>query len=602
MSKTQYPFSAVVGHEELKKAMLVNAVDPSIGGILIRGPRGTGKSTLARGLIDVFPEQSVVERCPYRCNPEQIWEDCPYCEEPVSKVTRQPSFANLPLGSSIDQVLGTIDLERVMSDEQVAFQPGILARAHRGILYVDEVNLLPDRLVDSILDVSESGWNHVERDGVSFEHPSDFILLGTMNPEEGSLRPQLSDRFGLCVDVNQVQDPDRRTTLVRRVQQFEKDPVSFYESWREQQEQLRQAVINAREILSEVELSSRQRRRISERALEENVDGHRTDIVASRTACALSAWEGEFKVSNDNLEMALNWSLAHRRNPGPDSPSPDRPSRRSSSTNGKDGSSQQRSHSKERETTSSGSGKQDQATLKGQAFETKDSTVNSNHVVPEIRYHRGLDQVRRKRPDYGRFSPVESIRAMIQRQFPGSVESRLEPQDVRFKARLRSDRLDLYVLDTSGSMLRGNTLGWLKGSMVRQLQSIGENRKISLIGFRANGAEVLLQPTDQISRAVNTVKTLQAGGNTPVSDGLKTALNLVGHIKNFVPRSQIHLYMMSDGRFEVDRSLRSIIYELVHQTVVHFIDTSTPDQKWGSMSELHKLTDSEYIDLSRRVA
>jgi Mg-chelatase subunit ChlI len=318
MQQTLFPFSAIVGQEEMKLALLVNAVDPSIGGVLIRGHKGTAKSTAVRGLAELLPPERVVARCAFRCHPEMSEDWCPACQERASKGEPIPvgdeatPVVELPLNASEDRVVGSLDIEVALKQGERAFQPGLLAAAHRGILYVDEVNLLEDHLVDILLDVAASGVNVVEREGIAYSHPARFLLVGTMNPEEGDLRPQLLDRFGLCVEVETATGREVRRAVVERALAFQRNADSFRQIWEEAQEALRSRIRQARH-----QVRSNQPNRdlidfVARVAEEVGVDGHRAEIAMLKTAVAAAALAGRSEPDLMELRDAMALALRHR--------------------------------------------------------------------------------------------------------------------------------------------------------------------------------------------------------------------------------------------------------------------------------------------------
>ncbi len=317
-----YPFVAFVGQDLLKLALLAIAVNPSIGGLLIRGEKGTGKSVVVRGLADVLPPIEVVADCPFNCDPHNPLLMCSRCHERYSRGEKLPTkkvkmkVVTLPIGATEDMVLGTIDIEKVLKEGERAFRPGILARANRNILYVDEINLLPDHLVDIILDAAAMGWNYIERENISFSHPARFILVGTMNPEEGDIRPQLLDRLSLCVDVRGINDPELRMEIIRRNIEFQRDPLSFRERYKEQTESLQKRIIYAKNIVNEVTIDSPLLFLIAELCRVLSVDGHRPDIVIAQTAKALAALEGRREVRPADIRIAAYMALVHRTRKG----------------------------------------------------------------------------------------------------------------------------------------------------------------------------------------------------------------------------------------------------------------------------------------------
>ena len=314
-----YPFSAIVGQEDLKLALLLNAISPEVGGVLVRGEKGTAKSTAVRALARLLPPIRVISGCPYSCDPESQNPECPAGPHPedASWEWRPVRLAELPVGASTDRLTGTLDIERALTQGEKAFEPGILASAHRGILYVDEVNLLSDHLVDLLLDVAAMGVNHVEREGVSVRHPSRFILVGTMNPEEGELRPQLLDRFGVTVEVSGNLDMDERVEIVRRRLRYESDPEDFAMEWAAADRELSRSIEEARGGLPAVHLPEETLHKIAAVCTHLGVDGLRGDLVTAKAARALAAWEARGVVATEDVRRAALLALPHRRRRSP---------------------------------------------------------------------------------------------------------------------------------------------------------------------------------------------------------------------------------------------------------------------------------------------
>ncbi|HEX2032672.1 MAG TPA: VWA domain-containing protein [Chloroflexota bacterium] len=318
VGRPSYPFSAIAGQEALKRVLLLVAVDPSIGGALIRGQKGTAKSTAVRALASLLPPATVVDGCPLRCGPDDGPHGCPWCAEQVAAgverrlVTRPVPLVELPLAASEDRVAGSFNLEEAIQHGRRRFEPGLLAAANRGALYVDEVNLLPDHLVDVILDAAASGVHRVEREGVSVAHAARFILVGTMNPEEGELRPQLLDRFGLAVDVTTPHDPATRAAIVRRRIAFDADPAAFASQWAEEERRLGGSIRAARERLSSVQLPDALLELIARICVAYEVDGLRADIVIYKAATALAALAGRERVTVADVRGAAELALPHR--------------------------------------------------------------------------------------------------------------------------------------------------------------------------------------------------------------------------------------------------------------------------------------------------
>ena len=316
-----FPFTAIVGQNEMKNALILNIINPSIGGVLIRGEKGTAKSTAVRALTELLPKRTA-SKCPFRCD---VSSDslCPYCSETVNgkgKIETEEigmGVVELPLSATEDRVAGTLDLEHALKTGKKKFEPGVLAKANGNILYVDEVNLLDDHLVDLLLDSAAMGRNYVEREGVSFSHPSKFILVGTMNPEEGDLRPQLLDRFGMAVDVKSEKDVDTRMDVIRRRLEFEKDPDAFIKKYEKEQSELRERILRAQKTMKTMEIDDEALKTAVEASLYFGVDGHRADITLLKAASAYAAFYGRKRTMKEDVAGIANLVLTHRmrRNP-----------------------------------------------------------------------------------------------------------------------------------------------------------------------------------------------------------------------------------------------------------------------------------------------
>lgn len=313
-----FPFTAVVGQDEMKLALLLNVIDPKVGGVMIMGDRGTGKSTTIRALAALLPKIEVVADDPFNSDPQdpELMGDeakaALMAGQSLPTVHKQVPMVDLPLGATEDRVCGTIDIEKALAEGVKAFEPGLLAKANRGILYVDEVNLLDDHLVDVLLDSAASGWNTVEREGISIRHPARFVLVGSGNPEEGELRPQLLDRFGMHAEIRTVKDPALRVEIVEQVSQFNADPQKFLEHYQPQQEALQQQLVRAQAGLKSVQIAHELRVQISQICSELDVDGLRGDIVTNRAARALAAFEGRTEVTVEDIRRVITLCLRHR--------------------------------------------------------------------------------------------------------------------------------------------------------------------------------------------------------------------------------------------------------------------------------------------------
>ena len=300
-----FPFAAIIGQDEMKLALQLNVIDPKIGGVMIMGDRGTGKSTTIRALADLLPDISIIKNDPFNTNPIGLAETYETEEIKIPMV-------ELPLGATEDRVCGTINLKEVLSGGSSTFEPGLLARANRGILYVDEINLLDDHLVDVLLDSAASGWNTVEREGISIKHPAKFILVGSGNPEEGELRPQLLDRFGMHVEIRTISDPDSRVRIVEERISFDKSPETWFEKYETEQFDIQKRLLSAMNLLSQVEISKDFQLKISQVCSELQVEGLRGDLVVTRAAKALAAFEERKEVSLEDIKRTIILCLRHR--------------------------------------------------------------------------------------------------------------------------------------------------------------------------------------------------------------------------------------------------------------------------------------------------
>lgn len=313
-----FPFTAIVGQDRMKRALILNAIYPQIGGVLIRGERGTAKSTAARALAAILPEIDVIEDDPFSCDPANsasFTEDLKRraaAGEQFKIVRRKTRFVNLPVSATEDRVVGTLDIEKAIQKGEKHFEPGVLAAANRGVLYVDEVNLLDDHVVDLLLDVAAMGVNVVEREGISFSHPARFVLIGSMNPEEGDLRPQLLDRFALCVDIMGIRDPRARMTILERNLAFESDPAAFAKEWEPYEKALTLEIAEARERLPSVKHTQRDLATIANLVASLGVDGHRADLVILKTARAHAAFMGRDAITEQDILLAAELALPHR--------------------------------------------------------------------------------------------------------------------------------------------------------------------------------------------------------------------------------------------------------------------------------------------------
>ena len=591
---TPYPFSAVVGLDDLRLALLLNAVSPAIGGVLVRGEKGTAKSTIVRALATLLPDVEVVDGCPFSCLPVDPDPRCPAGPHPAdtAATTRLARLVELPVGASEDRLVGSLDLERALTTGVTAFEPGLLAAAHRGVLYVDEVNLLHDHLVDLLLDAAALGTNYVEREGVSVRHPSRFILVGTMNPEEGELRPQLLDRFGLTVEVAGTRDPAQRADVVRRRLAYEADPDAFAKQWYDADVDLAMAIKAAKERLPNVVLSDAALAQVTAVCASFEVDGLRADLVTAKTAMALAAWDGRDAVSTEDVRRAALLALPHRRRrtpfeqPGLDEAKLDQALRDSSppdnapandNGDGPDddpagpGGSGGGSGGQDRPRHASAPG-DDQH---GPAAEAGDQVEQSAPVGATFRPllltaagagvgtfgrrspaesdHGRVTSARRPRGKLTKLHVAATLRAAAPRQrargHAGAGLSLLQGDLRQSVLEGREGNLVLFVVDASGSMAARARMSAVKGAVLSLLVDAYQRRdKVGLITFRGEDATLLLPPTSSVDMAAARLAELHTGGRTPLSAGLLKAAEVLRVERVRDPKRRALVVVVTDGR------------------------------------------------------
>ncbi|HTU19877.1 MAG TPA: putative cobaltochelatase [Gemmataceae bacterium] len=567
-----YPFAALVGQEQLKTALLLIAVHPRIGGVLVRGEKGTAKSTAARALAALLPSQRFVSGCPFHCDPDAPWPECPHCSclAERSPIEMPVPFVDLPLGATEDRVLGTLDFERALREGRRSFQPGLLAAAHRGILYVDEVNLLADHLVDVLLDAAAMGVNTVQREGVALRHPARFLLIGTMNPEEGNLRPQLLDRFGLAVNVAGSRDPDQRAEVVRRRLAFEADPVAFAGRWLEEQNALRQRILAARTLLPQAVLEDGLLTFITRLCCELDVDGLRADIVLHKTACALAALDGRTRAGLEDVRSAAELVLSHRQRRGP-LERPERDREQLDDLFSKMKAEPSRDHpgaasgaaSAPRAPLPDGRGSDSSSQVFAPAPETNIRRIEVTAAATmQCEPGRRNRSVRQKHGPYVRAVPDEApaelavdatLRAAALHGLQAGGGVRIELADLHRKERGgRAGTLILFVVDASGSMAARQRMESVKGAVLALLRSAYELRdEVAVIAFRGPCAEVLLPSTRGIDIAEETLRVLPTGGRTPLAHALVLAREAIQQGQRSAPDRPVLLVLLSDGKANV---------------------------------------------------
>ncbi|MBN2107171.1 MAG: VWA domain-containing protein [Deltaproteobacteria bacterium] len=533
-----FPFSAIVGQELLKKALLINAIDPSIGGVLIKGDKGTGKSTAVRALAYSLPKIKIVADCPFQCHPEILKLMCKSCQhrfeqgEKLAGKEKGMEIVDMPLSATEDMVVGSIDIKRVLTDGIKALEPGILARANRNILYIDEVNLLDDHLINILLDAAAMGVNSIEREGISLYHPARFMLVGTMNPEEGELRPQILDRFGLCVDVQALTDKDLRLEVIRRRKQFDRDCWEFEAAYRGGQKKLHGAIVKAQKLLPNVVMSDGNLENIVEITSGLGIKTHRADIVIEKTACALAALAGRRQVIHDDIISAALLALPHRMKQQPfEKTAPlDRQQM------------EQLLQQQEQEDIAplekQGALKKNFARLNSQAL-TRGSETRRETAEQGL-YIRAQESSR----------PVSiAVLPTIKKAVAGTGGLSVLPEHLMEKVRSgKGECLYIIVLDSSSSMRMDKKVRLAKTLSWQVLKESYEKRnRLALIVFRGDEARLTAAPTRNYERIQDILEKLPSGGKTPLTPALFRAFELAKKEQ----RAAVTIVLISDGRANV---------------------------------------------------
>ncbi len=580
-----FPFTAIVGQERMKRALILNAINPQIGGVLIRGERGTAKSTAARALAALLPEIDVVADCRFQCDPNRPDTFCDECRarlergETLPIARRRTRFVDLPVSATEDRVVGTLDIEKAIQRGERHFEPGVLAAANRGVLYVDEVNLLDDHVVDLLLDSAAMGINVVEREGISFSHPARFVLVGSMNPEEGDLRPQLLDRFALSVDIHGLLDAEQRVQILERRIQFEQEPEKFREQWRPAEEKLSREIADARERLDSVAYTERDLYTIAQLTSELHVDGHRADIVILKAALANAAFEGRMAITDHDILIAAELALPHRLKRQPFQESSlelnqlrERLEQARSQAQQREGNSNESQSSvtevKKNEvnepaeegetqevppsavplnepvdhTMSQGQERGGQRPVRiGQTFQPRRLDTPLDRLTRQKAGRRSLTRTNRKRGRYVRARPAGdhpddiAFDATLRQAAPHQKKRReseasdlallVHKEDLQRKVRVRrAANLVLFVVDASWSMAAAERMEATKGAIMSLLMDAYQRRdQVGLIVFQKDRARVVLPPTSSVELAQRALKDIPVGGKTPLSSGLLLA-------------------------------------------------------------------------------
>lgn len=608
---TPYPFTALVGQDDLRLALLLNAVSPAVGGVLVRGEKGTAKSTAVRALSALLPQVPVVAGCRFSCDPAAPDPACPDGPHDAGGASvRDARMVELPVGASEDRLVGALDIERALAEGVKAFEPGLLADAHRGILYVDEVNLLHDHLVDLLLDAAAMGASYVEREGVSVRHAARFLLVGTMNPEEGELRPQLLDRFGLTVEVAASRETDQRVEVVRRRLAYDDDAEGFAARWHDEESALRARIVAARALLPQVRLGDGALRQIAATCAAFEVDGMRADIVMARTATALAAWAGREDVLAEDVRQAALLALPHRRrrNPfdapgldedklddtleqsagddegdggdddpdgggpgggggqppqdGPDSPegAPENAPEPSDAPagDGEAGQDPGNEDSSPAQAPAAGGGEQ-QAVRAAEPFRTKMLSVPGLGEGAAGRRSRARTEhgrttgARRPQGALTKLHLAATVQAAAPHQRARGRSGRglvVRRDDLRQATREgREGNLVLFVVDASGSMAARQRMSAVKGAVLSLLLDAYQRRdKVGLVTFRGADADVALPPTSSVDAAAARLETLPTGGRTPVAAGLLKAHEVLRVERLRDPARRPLVVVVTDGR------------------------------------------------------
>ncbi len=607
-NRITFPFTAIVGLDKAKLALLVVAVNPSIGGVLLRGDKGTGKTTLVRALANVLPEIDVVANCPFNCNPYNPFEMCDNCYSRWKKGERLPvrkkkmRVVDLPLSITPDRLIGTIDFEKALKEGKRVLRPGLLAEANRNILYIDEVNLLDDYIADLILDAAAYGWNIIEREHVSFKHPARFILIGSMNPEEGELRPQLLDRFGIVVDVEAPRDPSIRAEIVRRVEEFHANPLEFYKRYEESEKQLTQKIIEARKLLPKVVVDDDLLMLVAKTMVELGIRTCRAEITTIKTAKAIAALNGRTRTILEDIKKALELTLPHRLRLQPLSKHQhkhlDKVIEEALGRNIHDEARGQRGQSS---LNTSNHRVQD---ISGRNGENKHSSLGEKSlIVPpassdsrftlnnsfDKAHIREVSDIRGSRSKYVTVinksygvpityiypwrSPedidivgtiVNMLVSKPDYEYAGMLDKGLaELLAVRVRRR-RIPVLTIIAIDTSGSMNIAKRIAIAK-AVAQQIIEREYTKKtwLSLIAFRSNGIDKYIPPTKNYTRVYSEIEHLRSGGRTPLPLCLQKIVEVAKAFKAKHKEALVKTIMITDGR--ANKPIYSSIEEEITQ-------------------------------------
>jgi magnesium chelatase subunit D len=630
---TQFPFSAIVAMEDMRLALILNAISPAIGGVLVRGEKGTAKSTAVRALTAVLPPVEVVAGCRFSCSPAAPDPQCPDGPHPAGAEARsRPTrLVELPVGATEDRLTGSLDVGRALTEGVTSFQPGLLAAAHRGVLYVDEVNLLHDHLVDLLLDAAALGTSYVERDGVSVQHAARFLLVGTMNPEEGELRPQLLDRFGLTVEAVAPRDPATRAEVVRRRMAFDADPAAFTARFADEEVQVAASIVAAQARLSSVVVDDAVLTRIAEVCASFGVDGLRADIVIARAAAAHAAWRGATAVTREDIRAAARLALPHRRRRNPfdapgldeqqlddalgedgpdDEPDPQPPD----PGPGEDGTPPPPNGQAQAEEPGRGPG--DGVGAGRESVAATGATFRARRLEVPGKGHGATGRRSRAYTDGGHTvgaRPPQSVlrdlhlTATLMASAPHQVRrGRAGPGLVLDRADLRERRregresnLVLFLVDASGSMAARRRMEAVKGAVLSLLLDAYQRRdKVGLVCFRGAGAQLLLPPTSSVDAAARRLATMPTGGQTPLTAGLTEAHATLRRERLRDPQRRPLLVVVTDGRHTAGGDPQAAALRLRHDGVASVVvDCESGPVRLRLAGALAQALGGEYLSL-----
>ena len=651
LKRRTIPFTSIVGQEDMKFALILNAINPRIGGVLIRGDKGTAKSTAVRALADLLESIAVVEDCPFNCDPANPEEMCDLCFEKsetgrIKETSRKTPLIDLPLGATEDRVVGSLNVERAIKEGIKALEPGILATANRGILYIDEVNLLDDHVADVLLDSAAMGVNIVEREGVSVAHPSKFILVGTMNPEEGEIRPQLLDRFGLQVSVAGIADVDQRMLIAKNAESFDRDPEVFALRFHARQEELKGKISTAKKILKDVTLHDDLLRTIASTCIDLGVKTHRAEIVITRTAKTIAAFNERTEVRQEDVKLAMQLALAHRMRSRPFEPPTLNKEKLDESLEKHQQEQKKRQHPQEHQQEHP----QEPQHKHQQPDEPQDSSqslaakpeeqvfqVGSPVDVRRIDIPHERDRVARRKTRGRRMNTLAlrnrgrylrqrmprtgkdiAIDATIRAAAPyqkvriGSNAIIVKSEDIREKERVgKTSAVVLFVVDASGSMGAMQRMEGAKGAVLSMLMDSYQKRdKIGMVAFKGTEAEIILSPSTSVDLALSRLQALPTGGKTPLCAGLSRGLQLLHSELQKDEETKTMMVLISDGRANVGMGgkIRDELMEISQQsrmlgvqTIVidtEVVESSFMDMRLGYCREIAENAGGRYYPLS----